>query len=209
MIRLDHDLLIGSGTLRECYRYPEKSNLVIKVAISGQAEGDSANRKEWQSYRLLTQSHGDIDHISRCHGFVDTDRGAGLICDCIRDADGRVSDTLWNIVVYEEACDMDYLVTVADEFCDYLIVNDLFLFDINLKNIAYQRHHDGSYKPYAIDLKGPLDNKEFLQLSSRIKFLARKKLKRRTQQLLERIVVFREQRESLRTADQKRFRQQF
>jgi hypothetical protein len=82
--------------------------------------------------------------------------------------------------------------------CSYLIANDLFLFDINLKNIVLRRMPDNSCRAYAIDLKGPYDNKEFLQLSSRIKFFGRKKLKRRSQQLLERIVQFREQRELLK-----------
>lgn len=202
MVMLDHNLLIGRGTLRTCYRYPDKSEMVIKVQIPDQADGNSANQKEWKSYQKLIQSHSEIDHISHCHGFIATNRGPGLICDCIRDADERVSDTLWDIVVYQEDCDLDYVVKVADKFCMYLIINDIFLFDINLKNIAYQKLHDGSYKPYAIDLKGPFDNKEFLQLSSRIKFLGRRKLKRRARQLLERIVLFREQRESLKTVNQ-------
>lgn len=201
MIRLGQELLIGKGTLRACYHYPGKSNLVVKVPIAGQTEGDEANRKEWKSYQQIIESHTKIDHISHCHGFTETDRGPGLISDCIRDTDGRVSSTLWDLIVYQDDCDMDYLVSVADKFCGYLVVNDLFLFDINLKNIAFQKLADGTYKPFAIDLKGPFDNKEFLQLSSRIKFLGRKKLRRRTKQLLERIVLFREQRDSLKLID--------
>lgn len=203
MIRLDHDLLIGSGTLRACYHYPEKPDRVIKVPMPGQAGGNDANRKEWKSYLQLVKSHAGIDHISHCYDFIETDRGQGLICDCIRDHDGQVSATLWDIIAYQDTCDLDDLIHVADKFCNYLIVNNIFLFDINLKNIAYQKIPDGTYKPYAIDLKGPLDNKEFLQLSSRIKFLGRKKLQRRTKQLLERIVLFRDQRESLKTLHQK------
>jgi hypothetical protein len=199
MIQLDDNLLIGSGTLRACYQFPEKPDLVVKVPLPDASGGDDANRKEWRSYRQITRMLSEIDHISRCRGFVDTDRGQGLICDCIRDHDGQVSETLLDIVVYREGCDLDYLVEVAEHFCNYLIANDLFLFDINMKNIACQRLRDGTYKPFAIDLKGPLDNQEFLQLSSRIKFLGRKKLKRRARQLLERIVTFHAQRESLKS----------
>ena len=60
-----------------------------------------------------------------------------------------------------------------------------------------QSRADATLQAWAIDLKGPYDNKEFLQLSSRIPFLGRRKLRRRTRQLLERIVLFREQRASL------------
>ncbi len=198
MIHLPEHLLIGRGTLRACYRHPDRDDCIVKVPLADQGEGEEANRKELKSYRELKRIHRELDHISHCHGFIETDRGPGLVCDCIRDFDGTVSQTIWDVVVHEEACDIDYLLAVAGEFCDYLVANDIFLFDINLKNIALQRRADRSLKPYAIDLKGPYDNKEFLQLSSRITFLGRKKLRRRTNQLLERIVLFREQRESLR-----------
>ena len=93
---------------------------------------------------------------------------------------------------------MEALLETVERFCAYLIEHDIFLFDINLKNIAVQRRQDLSWLAWAIDLKGPYDNKEFLQLSSRITFLGRRKLKRRKEELLERIVIFREQRQSLK-----------
>ena len=120
------------------------------------------------------------------------------MCDCIRDYNGDIAKTIWDIVVYQESCDVGYLVKVARTMCDYLMANDLFLFDINLKNVVLKKREDQSYRAYAIDLKGPYDNKEFLKLSSRITFLGRNKLRRRSKQLLERIVEFREMREELK-----------
>jgi len=201
MIALHDSLLIGCGTLRACYLHPQNGKLIIKVPLPDRVGGDEANRKEFLSYKKIQQSHAELDHISHCHGFIDTDRGEGLICDCIRDFNGDIAKTIWDIVVYQEICDIDELLEVAGTLCDYLIANDLFLFDINLKNIVLRQKQDNGYRAYAIDLKGPFDNKEFLQLSSRIKFLARKKLKRRSKQLLERIVQFREQREQLKKLD--------
>ena len=198
MIVLYDNLLIGRGTLRACYLHPGDGNLIIKVGLPGQAGSDDANRKEFLSYQKIRQRHVNLDHISHCHGFVLTDRGEGLICDCIRDSSGEIARTIWDIVVYEDLCDIEKILDVARALCDYLLANDLFLFDINLKNIVLRKGRGNDYRAYAIDLKGPYDNKEFLQLSSRITFLGRKKLKRRTKQLLERIVMFREQREQLR-----------
>ena len=198
MITLDDNLMIGRGTLRACYLHPQNKTLIIKVGLAGSVGGDDANRKEFLSYQKLRQRHENLDHISHCHGFVETDRGEGLVCDCIRDSSGEIARTIWDIVVYEEYCDIDNILEVARTLCDYLIANDLFLFDINLKNIVLRKSRDNLYRAYAVDLKGPYDNKEFLQLSSRVTFLGRKKLKRRTKQLLERIVQFREQREQLK-----------
>ncbi len=198
MIALDDQDLIGRGTLRACYRHPDHDYLVIKVPLPGSPDGDDANRKELASYRLLVRTHREISHISRCHDFIETDAGPGLVCDCIRDFDGAVSKTIWDIVIHRDTCNMDVVLEAAGEFCEYLIANDIFLFDINLKNIVLQVQEDARWQAWAIDLKGPYDNKEFLQLSSRFTFLGRRKLKRRTKQLLERIVQFREQRESLK-----------
>ena len=198
MIRLDDTLLIGRGTLRACYQHPEDETLIIKVGLADQDGGIEANRKEFLSYQKISQRHDKLDHISHCHGFIETDRGQGLVCDCIRDSNGEIAKTIWEIVVYEDDCDIDNILEVARTLCDYLISHDLFLFDINLKNIVLRKGSDNDFRAYAIDLKGPYDNKEFLQLSSRITFLGRKKLKRRAQQLFERIVQFREQREQLK-----------
>jgi len=198
MIRLDDNLLIGRGTLRACYLHPENSALIIKVGLADRAGGEDANRKEFLSYRNIRQRHATLDHVSHCHGFVDTDRGEGLVCDCIRDSGGEIARTLWDIVVYDDACDIANILEAAGVLCDYLIANDLFLFDINLKNIVLRKGREDDWRAYAIDLKGPFDNKEFLQLSSRITFLGRRKLKRRATQLLDRIVQFREQREQLK-----------
>ena len=201
MIVLDDNALIGRGTLRACYLHPQNEGLIVKVHLPGSTGGDDANRKELMSYQKIRQNHADLDHVSHCHGWAETDRGTGLICDCIRDCNGDIAKTIWDIVVYQDTCDIDKILRVARRLCDYLIDNDLFLFDINLKNIVLKRVDDDSYRAYAIDLKGPYDNKEFLQLSSKINFLGRKKLRRRSKQLLERIVQFREQREQLRDLD--------
>ena len=198
MITLDDTLLIGRGTLRACYRHPRDEALIVKVEIPGRHGGDEANHKEFLSYKEISQHHDKLEHISHCHGIVATNMGDGLICDRIRDSSGETARTIWDMVVHDDDCDVEKILEAARILCDYLIAHDLFLFDINLKNIVMKKGGEDSYRAYAIDLKGPYDNKEFLQLSSRISFLGRKKLKRRTKQLLERIVQFREQREMLK-----------
>lgn len=198
MIVLNEKNLIGRGTLRACYCHPDHEDLVIKVPLPGSAGGDEANRKELKSFRRLERTHRELRHISRCRDLVETTAGLGLVCECIRDSDGAVSKTIWDIVVRRDHCDLDAVLETVGTLCDYLIENDIFLFDINLKNIVLQVQEDASWKAWAIDLKGPYDNKEFLQLSSRITWLGRRKLKRRTRELRDRIVLFREQRESLK-----------
>jgi hypothetical protein len=51
----------------------------------------------------------------------------------------------------------------------------IFIFDLNVKNIAFQLQSDNTYRPVAIDLKGRFDNNEFLPFSSYIKYFSQKK----------------------------------
>lgn len=198
MIVLNEQNLVGRGTLRACYRHPDHEDLVIKVPLADTPGGDDANRKEWKSYLRFNSTHRELRHISRCHEFIETSKGRGLVCDCIRDFNGDVSRTIWDIVVRQDDCNLAAVLETTRKFCTYLLENDIFLFDINLKNIVLQVRDESDWQAWAIDLKGPCDNKEFLKLSSRLSWLGRRKLKRRTDELLERIVLFHEQRESLR-----------
>lgn len=191
MLALDETLLIGRGTVRCCYRHPEDASLVVKVPAGKKKKQLQANRKELMGYQFLLARHGRLDCISHCHGLIDTNLGQGLLCDCIRDADGGISATIWNIVNSTQPVDIEYILHVTKMLCDELVRQDVWLFDLNLDNIALLRGADNSYRPIILDLKGRYDNKEFIPLSSYIGFLARKKRARRLRQLLERISRYR------------------
>jgi len=190
MIILDDTLLIGQGQVRFCYRHPQDECLIVKVPAGPQKAQLQANHKEMKGYRFLMDKHGRLDCISHCHGLVDTNHGEGLICDCVRDADGHISQTIWDIVHSRIEYDLDYILATVEQLCAYLVDKDIWLFDLNLKNIALSRQADNTYRPIVLDLKGRYDNKEFIPLSSYIGFLARKKRARRVQQLIERISRF-------------------
>ena len=190
MIVLDDTLLIGRGQVRSCYRHPQDEPLVIKVPAGSQKAQIQANHKEMKGYRFLLRRHGWLDCINHCHGFVATSHGEGLVCDCIRDSDGTISQTIWDIVHSRNKCDLDNILAIAAQFCAYLAEKDIWLFDFNLKNIALSRQSDNTCRAIILDLKGRYDNNEFIPFSSYIGFLARKKRERRARQLIERINYF-------------------
>lgn len=196
VIELDKKHLIGHGTVRYCFQHPHDKRFVIKVAANNGKEEQQANIKEFKGYQYLKRRHSgqQLDSVSHCHGFVDTDHGSGLVCDCIRDADGTIAKTIWDLVVYQEECDVDQIVAVVSRFCEMLEERRIWLFDLNLKNIALAREFDNSLRPVAIDLKGRYDNCEFIPLSSYFGFFARKKLERRCRQLIGRIPLDRARR---------------
>jgi hypothetical protein len=203
---LSDELLINRGRGRLCFRHPADRSLVIKVPAGTGNADQSANRKEWQGYRDLIRRHGRLSCISHCHGFVATDRGTGLVCDCIRDAHGAIARSIYDIIVFDDACDIARVLAVAETFGRYLLEQDIRLFDLNPKNIALVVEQDGDYRAVALDLKSRFDNNEFIPLSSYVGFFARRKMRRRTRQLLERIRFFHEHRDRYRARQHHRKR---
>lgn len=196
-LQLSEKMMINRGRERVCYEHPENNQLVIKIPLSKSGRKSRANHHELKGYLLLREEKKDLSFISHCHGFVNTNYGEGLICDCIRDNDGAISKTIWDIIVLEENCNVEYILQVAEKFCNFLIFHQIRLFDLNLKNIALKVLADGTYKPYIIDIKGRYVNHEFIPLSAYIPYFANKKLKRRSDQLLRRIIEYRRRRKEL------------
>lgn len=197
-IELHDDLLINRGQLRHCYRHPTDPDVVVKVPGGIRKDQLEANLKEYRGCQDLIRQHGQLSCISHCLGFSDTNRGQGLLCECVRNEDGTIAQTVWDVVVHQDDCDLDSILSVTGEFCSYLIERDIRLFDLNPKNIALSRQNNGAFRPVALDLKGRFDNNEFIPLSSYIGFLARIKMVRRSRQLIERIRYFHAHRQSLR-----------
>lgn len=197
ILHLSEQMVINRGRERVCYIHPENSHLVIKIPRNNRGRNAGANQDELQGYLILREEGKDLSFVSHCHGFIDTDRGQGLVCDCIRDDDGAIAKTIWDIVVFQDECDVEYIIKVAERLCDFLMSNQIWLFDLNLKNIALKQLADGTYKPYIIDLKGRYANREFIPLSRYISYFAAKKLQRRSTQLLQRIAEYRLRRKEL------------
>lgn len=54
------------------------------------------NMEEYKVMDMLLRCYGEtvFEQVSRCHGFVDTDMGKGLVSELIRNGNGRISQTL-------------------------------------------------------------------------------------------------------------------
>jgi hypothetical protein len=199
-LHLPDSLIINKGRERICFVHPHRPEYVIKVSRRKDST-HPANIQELRGYQLLVKKGKDLSRISHCHGFITTDRGTGLVCDCIRDFDGAISKTVWDMVVFEDDCDIEHLLAVLKKFCDFLIANHIWVFDINLKNIVLQKVSRTTLQPYIIDLKGSYVNHSLIPLARYVPYFARKKMIRRTTQLLQRVVAFRSRREELRLLD--------
>lgn len=190
LIRLNEKDRIARSTTRDCYLHPENPDRVIKILINSPGRfQQSANDQEWRSYQYLQKRCGRQDFFVLCHGFVDTTLGRGLVFDCVRDFDGKVSHSLLDILTDPEY-DLIRVEEALGRFCRVLNEKEIPLFDLNLLNILIQVMPGGAYHPVSIDVKSKFNNYEFIPFSSYIPFFSRRKVRRRCARLMEKIRSF-------------------
>lgn len=197
MLKLENAVVIGEGMERICYLHPEDQEKVVKIAKEG-AGGNNQNQCEFKTYNYLTKHHGQLDCISRCYGFSETDLGPGLICQCVRDYTGEISKTLLETLINPHEESVQDLKDIVADFCNHIVKHNIQLFDLNPLNIVLRQDQPGKYKAVSIDLKGRYANKEFIPFSTFIPYLSRKKIRRRANRLLDRMDFIRNNSEQFR-----------
>lgn len=190
MINLQDQEPIARSATRECYLYPGNPDKVIKIVRVAPVfwKGD-ANWQEWRHYRHLRKRYGYLDYIPECYGFVETSRGRGLVFDCIRDFDGRISSRLDKVLKEPEGYDLNAILEALEQLCQKIIEKNVQLFDLNAFNILIQILPKGMYRPTVTDVKGRFNNYELIPISSYIPFFSRRKLIRRCGRLINRVRV--------------------
>ena len=182
MLRLKNAIKIGEGMERVCYLHPENQEKVVKIS-KNRTRGCKQNLFEYKTYTYLEKHHGQLDCISRCFGFSDTDLGPGLVCQCIRDYNGQISRTLLDTLVNPNEISPREIKQIVGDFCNRIIEDNIQLFDLNPKNIVVRIEQPGRYRAVSIDLKGRYAANEFIPLSTYIPILSRRKLQRRVDRL--------------------------
>lgn len=179
VIVLHKDLFVSMGASRECYVHPADPNKCIKVDIDAADNGSERSRYELAVYSMLKEKlNGYIvnydDHL------IQTDRGSGLVCELLRDEDGRISESLASYM--KRGGISPDLKQQMDRFFELLFADDLYFYDFNLKNFIIQKKSTGEFLKY-IDIKGYRRTKALIKMENIFKFSARGKMKRRMHKL--------------------------
>lgn len=159
----------ASGGGRDCYVHPHNTSLCIKVARKGMSPEERRQRVPWwkrwrkpaykyddnvRDYKVLKALESDSDpliwqYLPRCHGWVKTDRGQGLVTDLIRDADGQISR---NLREYLRTKDRDDAVQTAfEEFAHFWESKVIPARSLFTDNMAAQIQADGTIRLVVID----------------------------------------------------------
>lgn len=91
----------AKGSKRLCYVHPGDVNLCVKVLSRADDKlGHAEQRKELEDYQLLKERGPEtvFDRIPVMVGIVATDLGDGIVYRICRDADGRISRNLGDLI---------------------------------------------------------------------------------------------------------------
>jgi hypothetical protein len=192
---------IGTGGTRLCFPYPGDPNKCIKVCrpihmltkrtlrriirawIANKIPALNTNWHEyrfWEKHIHDTPVPGLESFFPQFYGTMKTSAGPGIVVECVRDANGAISQCLetWlpNAPRKDQQTVIQQLKTLTDLFIDY----KLPCYDWGANNFLVQQTADG-FQLKLIDCEGDLGNREFIPIRTIFPPLRRLKLKRRIQ----------------------------
>lgn len=167
--------IIGEGTRRICYAYPDDPSRCIKIPTPDRP-GKKQQLREVRFYEQLARRGVQTDCIAEYYGTVDTDQGPGYVYEAIRDADGSISSLYIDVIGEKAQESPEELRGILEELERYFFENLIVFYDVNPWNIVCQRTSSGKLHPYVIDGIGDVVAIPILNCSE---VLLRQKIKRR------------------------------
>lgn len=182
----------GVGGRRLCFAYPGDPSRCVKVSRQDERRTIRMNRKtliparfrrlydnnadELQQLTRLFQRIGPQanQHLPQCYGMFPTDLGPGLVLDLVRDADGRISRSLRELL--STGFVPETFRPAFDELGDFLREHAVLTRSLLDHNLVAQQRSDGQWRLYLIDGYG---DRAWLPLASWSRSLARAKVQRR------------------------------
>lgn len=89
------DTIISSGFERDCWQHPDDIGLCVKTTRILKTDRNQ-NQQEYDYYQYLIKNNKLNKYIPRIHGWVETNKGKGLIIDRVINYDNSASIGLEN-----------------------------------------------------------------------------------------------------------------
>lgn len=132
--------LVGTGNDRSCWRHPGNPAWCVKVAKPEQERPQ--NEIDAHYARHLARRNIRGPHMPEVHGWVQTDRGPGLVFDLIQEPDGTPSPPLLKAVLSGRVS-TDQARELIDEAFGWLVEQRVLLVDYGIDNLLIQTRSDG------------------------------------------------------------------
>lgn len=173
---LDDSFIIGKGAERICYRHPEQPNLCVKVKYNDRKGKVSQNESDFKYYSFLEKQNISWSNITKCYGWVETDKGKGLIFDYVADTEGRPCSTAHSALVQGTLSPLRCFRQV-DILFSYLVGNRVLVSELALDNLVYNPELENECKLVIVDGIG--DRNLFTPVVTMCGFLAKLRLQKK------------------------------
>lgn len=150
MLNLTSNLLFAQGSERNCYIHPLEPSKIIKLVFNQKEKSSNQNNVEYKYYQYLEKKGIDFSHLSKCHGWIDTNLGKGLVFEKIVNYDGSNAKSL-RFYIQNKLLKKEQEEQLLDELKHYLIKNTILFADATSVNVICQKIETNKYKLVIID----------------------------------------------------------
>jgi hypothetical protein len=141
---------VGAGHDREVWRHPLNRALGVKVAKPDQLRAQNDIDLHYNAHLERLGISGP--HLPRVHGWVQTNRGRGLVVDLVQQPDGTPCPTLPHAVRSGLVNEME-AAGLVHEAHEWLARNGVMLADPGIYNIVV-RHSAAAGRPHLVFVDG-------------------------------------------------------
>jgi hypothetical protein len=164
--------MIGVGGDREVWRHPGNPSLCIKVprpdVVRAQNDID-LHYSQWLAQRNIASPH-----LTQVYGWVETNRGRGLVVELAQQPDGTPCPTLSSALL-SGMITQEQGAALVDEAFDWLIAQGVIMADCGLSNFLVRLSPQGRYHLVIVDGLGARHFGFKYSLRRTFVFLARRK----------------------------------
>lgn len=209
---MDNDVLnidislepIGAGGSRICYHYPGDHTKCIKICRpvsmltkknlrrcirAWLAQKIPVLNTNWHEYRFW-EKHihnkpvpGLEVFFPIFYGTIRTSLGKGIVVECLRDLDGKISQSLETWLPAAQKTEQQAIYRQIEKITGIFIEHCLPCYDWGANNFLVQQTKDGP-RLKLIDCEGNLGNREFIPVRTIVPSLRRTKLESRIRRQL-------------------------
>lgn len=149
IVNISDTLFLARGGERDIYMHPNDNSKIIKI-IFRDKKHNNQNELDFQYMNYLEKNNIPLLHIPKCFGWVNTNKGLGLVFERVENYDKSQIFTLSHYTKYNIIKD-DVVKLLIDELKEYLFSNDILFVDASLSNVFCQKVSSSKYKLIIFD----------------------------------------------------------
>lgn len=144
---LTEENYLGKGTNKVCYYHPDDKNKCIKFSLDGSNETDMEYELKFRRMCKKRVAHSSL--LTKYFGTVETNKGTGHVFECVRDFDGRLSETFEALLLREK--NSPKVFEVLEMLRRKLLEESMITYTIFPDNFLVQRISEHEYQIRIID----------------------------------------------------------